>query len=119
MEDFQNMWDGGAKDKKLGAPKFILIHNPILKTKDQTKVQSRSKRNEAQVVFLGGGGESVGLFNGFQRRWWGDHIWQIWCVTHTFIFYGNALMLLAVAAVDVMLLWTLCNITQLACFFPP
>jgi len=28
-------------------------------------------------------------------------------------------MLLAVAVVVVMLLWTLCNITQRACFFPP
>jgi len=41
---------------------------PFLKMKDQTKAQSRSKRNEAKVFFLGGVGESVGFFNGFRRR---------------------------------------------------
>jgi hypothetical protein len=35
--------------------------------KDQAKVQSRSKRNEAKVFFIGGG-ESVDFFSGFQRR---------------------------------------------------
>jgi hypothetical protein len=39
------------------------------------------------------------------------------CHSHIHIYDGNALMLLAVAVVVVMLLWTLCNITQLACFF--
>jgi hypothetical protein len=37
-------------------------------------------------VFFLDAGESFDFFNGFQRRWWGDQIWQIWCVTHTFIF---------------------------------
>jgi hypothetical protein len=35
--------------------------------KNQNKVQSRSKRNEAKVFFLDAG-ESFDFFNGFQRR---------------------------------------------------
>jgi len=108
MEDFQNMWDGGAKDKKSGPPKFILIHNPILKNERSNQSAKQKQKKWGKRVFFWVGGRFL-VFLMVSKEDDEEIIYDKHGVslTHSYFKMVIALMLLAVAVVVVMLLCTL------------